>query len=123
MAAFGLFAVGVELEVGLVLGDGFVFFLHLLRDLGEGEVGGGVVGLDVDGVFGAEIGALVVFVAHVELGDVEVFVDALVVGLDRLTLGSLRWTELPSGIGGSALAVSGRLGRWERRWDRRCWNC
>jgi len=29
----GLFAVGVKLEIGLILSDGFVFFLHLLRDL------------------------------------------------------------------------------------------
>ena len=55
---------------------------------------------------------MVVFVALVELGDAEIFVDALVVGLDRFDLGSLRWTEVPSGDwwiavgGGSAAGVA-----------------
>jgi hypothetical protein len=84
---FGLFAVGVELEIGLVLGNGFVLFLHLLRDLGEGEVGGGVIGLDADRIFGAEVGALIVFVAQIKLCDAEIFVYALVVSLNPLDLG------------------------------------
>jgi hypothetical protein len=54
--------------------------------LGQDEVWSGVVGLHVDRVFGAEIGALVVLVAEVELCDVEIFVDALVIGLDSLDL-------------------------------------
>jgi hypothetical protein len=84
---FSFFAVGVEFEIGLVFGDGFVFFLHLLRDLGQREVGGGVFGLDGDGIFGAEVGAGVVVVAHIKLCDVKVFVYALIVGLDPLDLG------------------------------------
>jgi hypothetical protein len=84
-----LLAFGVKLEIGLVLGDGFVFFLHLLRDLGQCEVGGGVVGLNVDGIFGAEVGALIVFVVQVKLCDGKIFIDALVVGLHSLDLGKL----------------------------------
>ncbi len=84
---FGLFAVGVEFQVGLVFGDGFVFFLHLLRNLSKGEVGGRVIGLDADRIFGAEVGALVVFVVQVKLCDVEILVDTLVVGLNSFDLG------------------------------------
>jgi hypothetical protein len=82
MGFFGFFAIGVKFEVGLELGDCFVFLFHLLRDLGEGVVSGGVIGLGFDGILRAEVGALQVVVAHVELGDSEVFVDALVVGLN-----------------------------------------
>ncbi len=81
------FALRVQLQVGLELGDGFVLFFHLLRDFGEGEVGGGVVWLNVYRIFGAEIGTLVVLVAHIKLRDREVFVDTLVVGLDSFDLG------------------------------------
>jgi len=83
------FAIGVELKIGLKLGDGFVLLLELLRDLGEGEVSVRVVGLDFDGVFGAEIGALKVAVSHIEPGDGEVFVDTLIVGLHLFRLWQL----------------------------------
>jgi hypothetical protein len=86
---FGFFAVRVELEVGLVLGDRFVFLLHLLRDLGEGEVGRGVIGLNVDRVLRAQIGSGEVVVVHVELCDLEVLVDTFVIGLNALDLGQL----------------------------------
>jgi hypothetical protein len=65
--SFCLFAIGVKFEISLVLGDGFIFFLHLLRDFGESEVGGGVVGLHLHGIFGAEVSALIVFIVQVEL--------------------------------------------------------
>jgi hypothetical protein len=83
----GPFAIGVEFEIGLVLGDGFVLFLHLLCYLGKGEVGGGELGLDIDRIFGAEIGALVVFVVQIKLRNAQVFIDAFVVGLDSFHLG------------------------------------
>jgi hypothetical protein len=82
MGFFGFFAIGVKFEVGLELGDCFVFLFHLLRDLCEGVVSGGVVGLGFDGILRSEVGALQVVVAHVELGDSEIFVDTLVVGLN-----------------------------------------
>jgi hypothetical protein len=50
-------------------------------------VGGGELGLDVDRIFGAKVGALIVFVVQIKLCDGEVFVDALVVGLDSFDLG------------------------------------
>jgi hypothetical protein len=106
---FGFFAIGVELEVGLVLGDGLVFFLHLLSDLGEGEVSGGVVGLDGNSVFCAEVGALVVFVAQVEPGDGEVLVDAFVVGLNSFDLGELAVDG--GSFGHVAVGVRGGVGR------------
>jgi len=101
---FGLFPVGVEFEVGLVLGDGLVFFLHLLRDLGEGKVGCRVIGLDLDGIFRAEVGALVVFIPHVELCYVEIFVDALVVALDMLGFGKF---AMDGGAFGRIVALEG----------------
>ena len=101
---FGFFAGGVQLEVELIFGDSFVLLLQLCRNLREGEVGQGVVGLDGDGVFGAEIGALVVFVVHVELCDVDVFVDTLVVGLDFFDFG-----EFVAG-GMNCVIAGGRLG-------------
>jgi hypothetical protein len=87
LGLFGLFAAGIELEISLVFGDGFVLFLHLLGDLGEGKVTGGVVGLYLNGIFGAEISALKVFVVQVELRNLEVFVDAFVVRLNVLDFG------------------------------------
>jgi hypothetical protein len=84
---FGFFAVWIEFEIGLVLGDRFVFLLHLLRDLGECEVRRGEVGLNADCVLGAQIGAGEVVVAHVELCDLEVLVDTFVVGLNAFDLG------------------------------------
>jgi len=101
---FRLFAIGVELEVELVFGDGFVFFLHLLQNLREGEVSEGVVGLDADGVFGTEIRTLVVLVVHVELCDGDVFVDALVVGLNLFDLGEF------AADGMNCVVATGRLG-------------
>jgi hypothetical protein len=86
---FGLFPVGIELEIGLELGDGFVLFLHLLRYLGKDEVGGRVFRLYADRIFGAEIGALVVFVVHIKFCDAQIFIDAFVVGLDSFYLGKL----------------------------------
>jgi hypothetical protein len=83
----GLFTVGIKLEISLELGDGFVLFLQLLRYLGEGEVSGGVVGLDADRIFSAEVGALVVFVVQIKLCDGEVLIDTFVVGLDSFHLG------------------------------------
>jgi hypothetical protein len=87
LSGFSFFALGVEFEISLVFGHRFFFFLHLLCDLCEGKVGLGVLGLNFDGVFGAEIGAGEVVVAHVEPGDAEVLVDTFVVGLDALDLG------------------------------------
>ena len=81
-----LFAFRIELEIGLELGDGFVFLLHLLRDLGQGEVGGRELGLDVDGVLRTKVGALIVFVAQIELCYGEIFVDAFVIGLHSFNL-------------------------------------
>jgi hypothetical protein len=102
---FRSFTVGVELEVELVFSDGFVFFLHLLQNLPEGEVSKRVVGLDADGVFGTEVGALVVLVVHIELCDGDVFVDALVVGLDLFDL-----REFAPGGGVNCVVAGGRLG-------------
>jgi hypothetical protein len=102
-----LFAFGVELEVGIELGDGFVLFLHLLRYLGEGKVSEGVVGLDFDGVFGAKVGAGEVVVVHVELGYGDVLVDALIVGLNSLYLGE---TTMGGGTLGAGWQVWGAAG-------------
>jgi hypothetical protein len=63
----GLFSVRIQFEIGLVLGDSFIIFLHLLQDLGQGEVRCRVLGLDLNSIFGAEIGALVVLVMQIEL--------------------------------------------------------
>ena len=112
LCGFGFFTFRVELEVSLVLSYGFVFLLHLLRDLGQSEVSGGVIGLDGNGIFGAEVGALIVFVAHIELCDVEVFVNTLVVGLDSLDLG-----EFPvdgGSFGHISVGVGGSVGLWSR---------
>jgi hypothetical protein len=87
MGFFRSLPIGIELQVGLELGDGFVFLLHLLCNLGEGVVRGGVVRLGLDGVLGAKIGAGKIVVVHVELCDLEVLVDALIVGLDAFDLG------------------------------------
>jgi hypothetical protein len=142
LGVLGFFPVRVELKVGLELGDGFFFFLQLLRDLGEGEVSGGVVGLDGNGIFGAEVGALIVFVAQIELCHGEIFVYAFVVGLDSLDLGKFAmdggafgrirrvasfggWVVVGRGIGvvaagaGAAAAgvVAGKFGRrLGRKW-------
>lgn len=109
LRGFGFFTVGVELQVGLILGDGFIFLLHLLRDLGQGKVSGGVVGLNGNGFFGAEVGALIVFVAHIKLCDAEVLVDALVVGLNLLDLGELAVDGGP--FGHITVGVGGEVGR------------
>ncbi len=71
------------------LGDGFVLLLKLLRDLGQGKVGIGVVGLNFDGVFGAKVGTLEIAVSHIEPGDGEILVDALIVGLHLFRLRQL----------------------------------
>jgi hypothetical protein len=84
-----LFAVRVELEIGLVFGDSFVLLLQLQSDFGEGEVSSGILGLDADGVFGAEVGSLIVFVTEIKLCDVEILVDTLIVGLNSFDLGEL----------------------------------
>jgi len=89
VGCFGLFAFGIEFEVGLELGDGFVFLFHFLRDLAQREVGEGVVGLDFNCVFRAEVGTGQVVIVHVELRDGDVLVDALIVGLDFFDLGEL----------------------------------
>jgi hypothetical protein len=67
-------------------------------------MGGGVLGLDVDGIFGAEVGALIVFVVHIKLCDGEVFVDAFVVGLNSFDLGEFA-------MNGSAFGGIGRIAR------------
>jgi len=103
-----LFAFRVELEIGLVFGDGFVFFFHFLENLSQGEVRGGVLGLDADGVFGAKVGTLIVFVVDVELCDGEVFVDALVIGLNSFDLGKLAMNGGAFG-GIGRIAVCGRI--------------
>jgi hypothetical protein len=97
MGGFGFFAIGVELEVGFELGDSLVLFLHLLCDFSEGEVCGGVIGLNLDGVFGAEVGAGQVVVVHVEHGYFEIFIYALVIGLDVDGLGELAMDGGPFG--------------------------
>ena len=83
------FAIGVELEIGLKLGDGFVLLLELLRDLGEGEVSVRVVGLDFDGVLGTKVGTLKVAITHIEFGDGKILVDTLIVGLHLFRLWQL----------------------------------
>jgi len=52
-------------------------------------VGLGVFGLNLNCVFGAKICAGEVVVAHVKPGDLEIFVDTFVIGLDALDLGEL----------------------------------
>jgi len=68
-------------------------------------VGGGEVRLHVDRVFGPEIGALVVFVAEVELCDVEIFVYALVIGLNSFDL----WELAMDGGAFGRIAAGGRV--------------
>ena len=110
------------------------FFFIFCSDLSQGEVGGGVLGLNADGIFGAEVGALIVFVVHVKLCDVEVFVDAFIVSLDFLYLGEFAvnggafgrirritfggwvnvgwWGEIvAAGTGAAAGVVAGEFGR------------
>ena len=48
---------------------------------------GGVVGLNGDSIFGAKVGALVVFVVQIKPCYGEVFIDAFVVGLDSFDFG------------------------------------
>ena len=100
----GFFAFGVDFEIGLEFGDGFVFLLHLLRDLTQGEVGGRVLGLNVDRIFGAEVGALIVFIIQIKLRDRKVFVDAFVVGLNSFDLGKFA-------MNGCAFGGIGRISR------------
>jgi hypothetical protein len=85
--SFGFVAVGIELEVEHIFGDSLILFLHLFRDLSEGEVGERVIWLDSDGILGSEISTLVVLTVDVEPGDRDVFIDALVVGLNLLYFG------------------------------------
>jgi hypothetical protein len=101
LSGFSFFALGVEFEISLVFGHRFFFFLHLLCDLCEGEVGLGVLGLNFDCVFGAEISTREVVVAHVKLGYSEVFVDTFIVGLEAPDLGELavNGTALFAGLG------------------------
>jgi len=86
-------------------------------------VGGGVLGLNADGLFGAEVGALVVFVVHVELRDVEVFVDAFVVALYSFWLGESAMDGGAFGgtgriaVGGGVSGGSGVGVGGERRWE------
>ena len=68
-------------------------------------MGGGVVGLDFNGVLGAEVGTLQVVVAHVELGDFEIFVDPLVVGLDTRDLGEFAMDRAAFGAGFGHVSV------------------
>jgi hypothetical protein len=63
-----------------------------------------VIRLDFDGILRAKIGALVIFVAHVELCDAEIFVDALVVALDVL---GLRKFAMDGGSFGRIIAIEG----------------
>jgi hypothetical protein len=99
MGGFGFFAIRIELEVGFELGYGLILFLHFLGDFGKGEVCGGVVGLNLDGVFGTEVGAGQVVVVHVEHGDLQVFVYALVIGLNVYRLGEFAMDGGPFGTG------------------------
>jgi len=114
-----LLALWVEFEIGFELGDGFVFFLELLRCLREDKMSVGVVGLDLDGVFGTQIGALKVLVTHVEFGDCEVLVNALIVGLHSFWLGELAmrrgalgafvfegWADVGRGVGIAAAGAA-----------------
>ena len=50
-------------------------------------MGGGVVGLDIYRIFGAEIGSLIVFIVEIELCDGEVLVDTFVIALKVLRFG------------------------------------
>jgi hypothetical protein len=84
---FDIQAVGIEFEVGVELGDGLFALLHLLGDLPEGEVGLGIVGLNLYGVFGTEIGGVQIAPAFVEFSDGEVFGGTVFRGLDLLDLG------------------------------------
>src|SRR5437868_13095050 len=81
-------------------------------------MGGGVLGLNADSFFRAEVRALVVFVVHVELRDVKVFVYALVVALhsfrfgefamDGGAFGGTRWVAICGRVGGgSGVGVGG----------------
>jgi hypothetical protein len=99
-----LLALGVKLEIGFELGDGFVLLLQLLGNLCKGEVGGGVVGLDFDGVLGTKVGTLKVAITHIKFGDAKILVDTLIVGLHLLDFG-----ELAMGGGAfGALVLEGR---------------
>ena len=124
----GFFAFGVEFEIGLEFGDGFVFLLHLLRDLSQGEVGGGVLGLNVDRIFRAEIGALIVFVVQIKLCDGEVFVDAFVVGLNSFDLGQFAMNGGAFGgigriaCGGGVAGVGAGIVRSGWSWSYCCWS-
>lgn len=69
-------------------------------------MGVGVFGLDLDGIFCAEVGALVVFIPHVELCYAEVFIDALVVALDMLGFGKF---AMDRGAFGRIVAFEGLI--------------
>jgi hypothetical protein len=62
--------------------------------------------LNTDSLFRSEVGALVVFVAHVELGDAEIFVDPFVVTLNVLGLGKF---AMDGGAFGRIIAVKGSV--------------
>ncbi len=67
--------------------------------MSQDEVGLGIVGLDLDCVFGAQIGGVEVAAVFVELRYAEVFCDAFVVGLEILDLGE--FAAGGSGAGGA----------------------
>jgi hypothetical protein len=52
-------------------------------------VGGGVVGLDFDGVLGTKVGTLKIAITHIKFGDGKILVDTLIIGLHFLDFGEL----------------------------------
>ena len=85
---------------------------------GQDEVGLGIVGLDLDSVFGAQIGGVEVAAVFIELRYAEVFGDAFVVGLEILDLGE--FAAGGSGAGGVSAEARTGVGRPDRRC---CWSC
>src|SRR5260370_28805724 len=78
---------GVELEVGVVLLDGVVPLLQLLRYLRVGEVYLRIVRKNFYGVLGAEMGGGEIAVAFIEPGDAQVLRGTVFVGLELMDLG------------------------------------
>ncbi len=71
---------GLKFEVSIEFGDGFVALLKFLCDVAKDEVRFGILGHDLDRVFGALIGGVEVAAVFVELRYAEIFGDAVVVG-------------------------------------------
>ena len=79
--------VGIELEVGVELGDGLFALLHLLGYLREGEVCVGIVGLSLYGIFGSKVGGVEISPVFVEFSDSKVFSSTVFGSLNLLDFG------------------------------------